>query len=194
MQKPYMAIIKIPFTLADNGSMTPHQDRYAIDFQSIDELPPINREEHGALLQQLLSSNNDAQSSENIKESDENIREPDENIREPDENIKEPDENISDPTENISDPTENIRESDENISDPTENIRESDDDSHIENKSSEPKNHHPLMVSIREFMNRPSPKQSNTISFKNRPHSARKNRSAKKRHHHANDLQPVSRI
>ncbi len=159
MQKPYMAIIKIPFTLADDGSMTPHQDRYAIDFQSIDELPPINREEHGALLQQLLSSNNDTQSSENIKE-----------------------------------PDENIKESDENISDPTENIREPDDDSHIENKSSEPENHHPLMVSIREFVNRPSPKQSNTISFKNRPHSVRKNRSAKKRPHPANDLQPVSRI
>jgi len=168
-----MAIIKIPFTLADDGSMTPHQDHYAIDFQSIDELPPINREEHGSLLRQLLSSNNDTQSSENIKESDENIREPDENIREPDENIREP--------------TENIRE-------PDENIKEPNYDSHIENKSSEPENHHPLMVSIREFMNRPSPKQSNTISFKNRPHSARKNRSAKKRHHLANDLQPVSRI
>jgi hypothetical protein len=146
MQKTYLANIKIPFTLSPDGSMTPHQDRYAIDFQSIDELPPINREEHGSLLRQLLSSNNDAQSSENIREPTENIKEPDENIREP------------------------------------------DDDSHIENKSSEPENHHPLMVSIREFMNRPSPKQSNTISFKNRPHSARKNRSAKKRPHPANDL------
>lgn len=66
MQKTYLANIKIPFTIEPDGSMTPHQDRYAIDFQSIDELPPINQAEYGALLQQLLSSSNvDVPASEN---------------------------------------------------------------------------------------------------------------------------------
>ena len=143
MQKTYVAIIKIPFTIAHDGSMTPHQDRYAIDFQSIDELPPINREEHGALLQQLLSSNNDVQSSENIRE-----------------------------------PTENVREPTENISEPTEK-------SHIENKSSEPENHHPLMVSIHEFMNRPLPQKPHNISFKHKSHHTRNKYSAKKRYYPA---------
>jgi hypothetical protein len=129
MQKTYVAIIKIPFTIAHDGSMTPHQDRYAIEFQSIDELPPINREEHGALLQQLLSSNNDVQSSENISE-------------------------------------------------PTEK-------SHIENKSSEPENHHPLMVSIHEFMNRPLPQKPHNISFKHKSHHTRNKYSAKKRYYPA---------
>jgi len=64
MQKTYLANIKIPFTLSPDGSMTPHQDRYAIDFQSIDELPPINHTEYGKLLQQLLSSS-DVTASEN---------------------------------------------------------------------------------------------------------------------------------
>lgn len=76
MQNTYVAIIKIPFTLSPDGSMTPHQDRYAIDFQSIDKLPPINREEYGTLLQQLLSSNNDIPIMENntITQSDEGDR------------------------------------------------------------------------------------------------------------------------
>ena len=66
MQKTYLANIKIPFTISPDGSMTPHQERYAIDFQSIDELPPINQAEYGALLQQLLSSSNvDVPASEN---------------------------------------------------------------------------------------------------------------------------------
>jgi len=130
MQKTYMAIIKIPFTLANDGSMTPHQDRYAIDFQSIDELPPINREEHGALLQQLLSSNIDIQCSENIERASTEYE--------------------------------------------SSNTIESADYNHI-------------MVSIHELMNRQSVKQSKNISFKRRPHSARKMHTAKKRFHPAND-------
>lgn len=74
MQKTYLANIKIPFTLAHDGSMTPHQDRYAIDFQSIDELPPINQAEYGALLKQLLSTTNNTitQSDESDESSIEN--------------------------------------------------------------------------------------------------------------------------
>ena len=133
MQKTYLANIKIPFTLSPDGSMTPHQDRYAIDFQSIDELPPVNEAEYGALLQQLLSSS-DVPLSEN-------------NTITPNESQK-----------------------DESI------------------------HHNQLMVSIHELFNRPSPKQSNNISFKRRSHSARKTHTAKKRPNPANDVQIVSGI
>ena len=63
-QNLFTAIIKIPFEMAADGSITPHQDRYDIEFHKIAELPPIQTTDHSELLSTLLHSEQDTSSSE----------------------------------------------------------------------------------------------------------------------------------
>jgi hypothetical protein len=54
MQDLFNATIKIPCRIEKNGSITPFQERYTIEFDRIFELPPINTMEYSEMITQLF--------------------------------------------------------------------------------------------------------------------------------------------
>lgn len=54
MHNLFNATIKIPCRIEKNGSITPFQERYTIEFDRIFELPPINTTEYSEMITQLF--------------------------------------------------------------------------------------------------------------------------------------------
>ena len=51
----FNATIKIPCRIEKNGTITPFQERYTIEFDRIVELPPINTTEYSEMIAQLFN-------------------------------------------------------------------------------------------------------------------------------------------
>jgi hypothetical protein len=56
MPQYYLATIKIPIEIDENGSIIPYQDRHEIMFHKIDDLPPIQTKYISNLLKQLFDT------------------------------------------------------------------------------------------------------------------------------------------
>jgi len=55
MHNLFNATIKIPCRVEKNGTITPFQERYTIEFDRIFELPPINTTEYSEMITQLFN-------------------------------------------------------------------------------------------------------------------------------------------
>jgi len=55
MHNLFNATIKIPCRIEKNGTITPFQERYTIEFDRIYELPPINTTEYSEMIAQLFN-------------------------------------------------------------------------------------------------------------------------------------------
>lgn len=55
MHNLFNATIKIPCRIEKNGTITPFQERYTIEFDRIVELPPINTTEYSEMIAQLFN-------------------------------------------------------------------------------------------------------------------------------------------
>ena len=55
MHNLFNATIKIPCRIEKNGTITPFQERYTIEFDRISELPPINTTEYSEMITQLFN-------------------------------------------------------------------------------------------------------------------------------------------
>lgn len=55
MHNLFNATIKIPCRIEKNGTITPFQERYTIEFDRIFELPPINTTEYSEMITQLFN-------------------------------------------------------------------------------------------------------------------------------------------
>uniref|UniRef100_A0A6C0D645 Uncharacterized protein n=1 Tax=viral metagenome TaxID=1070528 RepID=A0A6C0D645_9ZZZZ len=55
MNNLFNATIKIPCRIEKNGTITPFQERYTIEFDRIVELPPINTTEYSEMIAQLFN-------------------------------------------------------------------------------------------------------------------------------------------
>jgi len=55
MHNLFNATIKIPCRIEKNGTITPFQERYTIEFDRIFELPPINTTEYAEMISQLFN-------------------------------------------------------------------------------------------------------------------------------------------
>jgi hypothetical protein len=55
MHNLFNATIKIPCRIEKNGTITPFQERYTIEFDRIYELPPINTTEYSEMISQLFN-------------------------------------------------------------------------------------------------------------------------------------------
>jgi hypothetical protein len=55
MHNLFNATIKIPCRIEKNGTITPFQERYTIEFDRIYELPPINTTEYSEMITQLFN-------------------------------------------------------------------------------------------------------------------------------------------
>jgi hypothetical protein len=55
MHNLFNATIKIPCRIEKNGTITPFQERYTIEFDRIYELPPVNTTEYSEMITQLFN-------------------------------------------------------------------------------------------------------------------------------------------
>jgi len=55
MHNLFNATIKIPCRIEKNGTITPFQERYTIEFDRIFELPPVNTTEYSEMITQLFN-------------------------------------------------------------------------------------------------------------------------------------------
>jgi hypothetical protein len=55
MHNLFNATIKIPCRIEKNGTITPFQERYTIEFDRIYELPPVNTTEYSEMIAQLFN-------------------------------------------------------------------------------------------------------------------------------------------
>lgn len=64
MHNLFNATIKIPCRIEKNGTITPFQERYTIEFDRIFELPPINTTEYSEMITQLFNPVAETESSQ----------------------------------------------------------------------------------------------------------------------------------
>ena len=64
MHNLFNATIKIPCRIEKNGTITPFQERYTIEFDRIYELPPINTTEYSEMITQLFNPVTETESSQ----------------------------------------------------------------------------------------------------------------------------------
>ena len=63
MHNLFNATIKIPCRIEKNGTITPFQERYTIEFDRIFELPPINTTEYSEMITQLFNPDTETETS-----------------------------------------------------------------------------------------------------------------------------------
>ena len=68
MHNLFNATIKIPCRVEKNGTITPFQERYTIEFDRIFELPPINTTEYSEMIAQLFNPVTESTESESYPE------------------------------------------------------------------------------------------------------------------------------